>query len=815
MDTTLVLAMSILLQFVAAFLAIRLVPLTGKRTAWILIATAILLMAFRRCITLINLIFEDWLPVIPVDAEWVALIISILMVSGIASIAPLFYTAKKTAKALRESQERFRSFFDHSGAGMYTYRPDGVILQANPALCRLLGYSETELLTMSVVDITVLEEQELTRRRLGETQSKLKEPCDFEKRYLCKDGSTITGHFTGKWVFDDHGMAAYAVALVQDITEQKQAEQAVVRERSFLQTVIDGVMDPIMVIGLDHQVILANRATQDYLPKGSPSAATLCCHQICYQSDSPCRPEDHSCPLVEVSQTGKQVKMMYRHGRGVSEKQIYEIKVSPLLNDNGTIMGIIETSRDITDILRSKKQLNEKEKRLSYISTHDPLTELPNRGLLLGRLQHAMSKACSSGLQTALLLLDLDRFKNINDSLGHEIGDQVLREVAKRLKHSIRDTDMLARLGGDEFHILLEEIEDVADIGAIAKNILTILTAPINVGTHEFFITASIGISLVPTDTKDAKRLLTCAEVAMYRTKEQGGNNYQFYTPDMNARTHELLQLESCLRKAVEQDQLVLHYQPQLDLASGDLIGCEALLRWQHPEMGMISPCDFIPLAEKTGLIVMIGEWVLRTACAQNKTWQQSGRPPIRVAVNISVRQFREPGFLEMVERVLDETGLDPEWVELEITESLIMENIGEAIMILNKLKDRGVHLAIDDFGTGYSSLSYLKRFPLTHLKIDQSFVRDITTDENDAAITISIIALARSMGLNVIAEGVETEEQLHFLKQNDCEQGQGYLFSRPIPAEEFTHFYDNSVTVGRQLSADAPRAICAAMGLN
>lgn len=790
MDTTLVLAMSIILQFAAAFLAIRLVPTTGRRTAWILIATAIVFMAIRRCITLINLLSEDLPPVLPLDPEWVALIISILMLSGIASIAPLFRNAQNTAKALRESQERFRSFFDHSGAGMYTYSPDGAILQANPALCRLLGYSEAELLIMSVVDITIAEEQELTRCRLNGAQPKQDEACDFEKCYLCKDGSTIMGHFTGKWVFDDHGMPVYAVALVQDITEQKQAEQAVAKERSFLQAVIDGVVDPIMVIGLDYRVILANKATQDSLPKGSPAAETLSCHQVCYQTDSPCCPEDHPCPLVEIRQTGKQVKMMYREGRGVSEKRIFEIKVSPLLNDDGTILGIIETSRDVTDILRSKKQLNDKEKRLSYLSTHDPLTKLPNRGLLLDRLKHAMSKAFRSGSQTALLLLDLDRFKNINDSLGHEIGDQVLREVAKRLKHSIRDTDTLARLGGDEFHIILEEIEDVADIGVIALNILNNLSPAIKVTNHEFFITASIGISLVPTDTKDAKRLLTCAEVAMYRTKEQGGNNYQFYTPDMNARTHELLLLESCLRKAIEQDQLVLYYQPQLDLASGDLIGSEALLRWQHPEMGMISPGDFIPLAEKTGLIVIIGEWVLRSACAQNKAWQQAGWPPIRVAVNISARQFREPGFFEMVERVLDETGLDPEWVELEITESLIMENVGDAIMTLNKLKERGVHLAIDDFGTGYSSLSYLKRFPLTHLKIDQSFVRDVTTDENDAAITISIIVLARSMGLKVIAEGVETKEQLCFLRQNDCQQGQGYLFSRPIPADEFTNFF-------------------------
>jgi diguanylate cyclase (GGDEF)-like protein/PAS domain S-box-containing protein len=459
---------------------------------------------------------------------------------------------------------------------------------------------------------------------------------------------------------------------------------------------------------------------------------------------------------------------------------------------NNLAYGIIAL-RESAERKQAEAKLRENESRLNHLAYHDTLTSLPNRSLFQDRLEQALAKARRLGRQVALLFLDLDRFKNINDSLNHEMGDQVLREVAKRLKCWARESDTLARMGGDEFAFILEDIRHVSYVGVLARTILDIMPQAITVKNNELYVTSSIGISLFPSDGEDVETLVKCADVAMYRAKEQGRNNYQFYTPDMNARACEFLLLESSLRKALEQEQLILHYQPQFDLVTGRLIGMEALVRWQQPGQDLIPPADFIPLAEESGLIVPMGEWVLHTACAQNKAWQDSGHPPIRVAVNVSGRQFKQPDFVDMVERVLGKTGLDPKWLELEITESVVMENVGEAIMTLTDLKVRGVHLSIDDFGTGYSALSYLKRFPFSKLKIDRSFVCDVTTDPTDAAIGVSIIALAHSMNLEVIAEGVETEKQLSFLLEKGCEQGQGYFFSPPLPAGEIEGFFKGS----------------------
>jgi diguanylate cyclase (GGDEF)-like protein len=403
------------------------------------------------------------------------------------------------------------------------------------------------------------------------------------------------------------------------------------------------------------------------------------------------------------------------------------------------------------------------------------------------RIQYAMSKAQRSASKVALLFLDLDRFKNINDSLGHAVGDEVLREVANRLSDNVREVDTVARLGGDEFLVIVEDLKDVLGAATLAQKIQSARTEPICIEGHEFTATTSIGISTYPNDAVDSEGLLKCADVAMYRAKELGRNNYQFYTPDMNARTHELLLLETDLRKALEQAQLILHYQPQLDLATGRLIGMEALVRWQHPEKGLIPPAEFISLAEETGLIVPLGEWVLKTACAQNKEWQERGFTPLRMAVNVSARQFRQSGLTDTVNGILTETGLEPEWLELEITESTVMKNINSAIMTMNNLHRQGVKLAIDDFGTGYSSLSYLKRFPVSRLKIDRSFITDIATNANDSSIAKSIIALANTMNMEVLAEGIETTEQLQLLQEMGSQYGQGFLFSQPTTAENLT----------------------------
>ncbi len=455
--------------------------------------------------------------------------------------------------------------------------------------------------------------------------------------------------------------------------------------------------------------------------------------------------------------------------------------------------GYIGTLTDISDRVAAENRLRENQNRLNQLAYHDILTDLPNRLLFQDRLEHALTKARRAGQRVALLFLDLDRFKNINDSLGHEWGDNLLCEVADRLRNCVRESDTVARLGGDEFMVILERVENLKQVAAVAQKILTRLTMPVEMQSYSLYATASIGISLFPNDGTDVESLMKCSDAAMYRAKELGRNNYQFYTADMNARAHELLLLETSLRQALERDQLVLHYQPQYDLNDMRLVGFEALVRWRHPEHGMISPADFIPLAEETGLIVPIGEWVLRTACEQNRAWQKQGLLPVRMAVNISARQFRQSGLIQQVSQTLHETGLDARWLELELTESMIMGNTENAIRTMQALNTMGVELAIDDFGSGYSSLAYLKRFPISKLKIDQSFVRDVMVDANDATIAASVIALAKSMQLEVIAEGIEDADQLAFLQKKGCHQGQGYLFSPPLPADKAIVLFDTA----------------------
>jgi diguanylate cyclase (GGDEF)-like protein len=382
------------------------------------------------------------------------------------------------------------------------------------------------------------------------------------------------------------------------------------------------------------------------------------------------------------------------------------------------------------------------------------------------------------------MFLDLDRFKNVNDSLGHSVGDKLLQEVAARLKSVMRASDTVSRLGGDEFVILMPEAADQAAISVAARKVLETVSRPYSIDGHELMSTPSLGIAIFPGDGQDVETLLRNADAAMYHAKESGRNNYQFFTQDMNARALERLSLERSLRRALERDELRLHYQPQYDLASGRVIGVEALIRWEHPEEGLISPGRFMPFAEETGLILPIGAWVLERACWQNREWQRAALPPVRMSVNISALQFRQPGFAETVRHALAVTGLEARYLELEVTESVIMHDAERVTAALSELKRMGLELAIDDFGTGYSSLSYLKRFPIDRLKIDKSFVRDIPSDGEDAAIISAIIGLTRNLGLRTIAEGVETNEQLEFLREQGCDEVQGYLLSRPLPPE-------------------------------
>jgi diguanylate cyclase (GGDEF)-like protein len=424
------------------------------------------------------------------------------------------------------------------------------------------------------------------------------------------------------------------------------------------------------------------------------------------------------------------------------------------------------------------------EERIRYQAYHDALTGLPNRASFTEHLEEAMRRAKRAGWPLALLFLDLDLFKRVNDSLGHDAGDRLLRVAAERIRRSVREADMLFRMGGDEFTVLLEDVRGPEEAAMVAGRVLEGIAEPLSLQHHEIAVTASIGIALYPRDDVVGERLVKSADTAMYRAKELGRNRYAFFAREMNERVESQMMIEAALRRALKNEEFVLHFQPRISAASGRAAGAEALLRWKHPEWGLVEPARFVPLLEETGLVVPVGAWVLAEACRQAKAWQSAGLPSLRVSVNLSSRQFRSDALFEAVSEALRASQLAPQLLELELTESLLIENVDHAMGVMGKLKAIGVAISIDDFGTGYSSLGYLKRFPIDSLKIDKSFVRDIATSPKDAAIVKTISALARALGIGLIAEGVEEAWQVGFLRAHHCTEMQGYLFSHPLPAE-------------------------------
>ena len=503
----------------------------------------------------------------------------------------------------------------------------------------------------------------------------------------------------------------------------------------------------------------------------------------------------------EAAQSGAPFGIEHRIVRSDGATRIVHHQTEVAVDGNGKATRLTGTVQDITE----RKQ---DEERIRHLAFFDSLTGLPNRWYLADRLKLAVEAAKRQGRVVGVLFLDLDRFKRINDTLGHNIGDELLKGVGERLRASVRSTDCLARvdvdasesvvarLGGDEFIILLTEIRTVEDGARVAQRILDAMAPPFLLHGQEVSVTVSIGISVYPVDGKDVDSLLKNADTAMYHAKEKGRNNYQFYTESMNARALDRLILENDLRKALEQEQFVLYYQPQIDVPSGQIVGAEALLRWMHPKAGLVPPSDFIPLTEELGLIVPLGEWVLRQACLQGRRWREDGFPSFRVAVNVSARQFQEEDFVATVSRILSETGLPAGNLELELTETVVMKDVDKSSDSLSRLKEMGIRLSIDDFGTGYSSMNYLNRFRLDTLKIDRSFLKGIPKDADHVAIANAIIAMAKGLNLSVVAEGVESTEQLEFLREVNCGGMQGYLVSPPVPIEKFQRLLEDSAPV-------------------
>jgi diguanylate cyclase (GGDEF)-like protein/PAS domain S-box-containing protein len=456
-----------------------------------------------------------------------------------------------------------------------------------------------------------------------------------------------------------------------------------------------------------------------------------------------------------------------------------EDSAAPIHDRRGQVSGGVMVFHDVS----TARALTA---RMSYLAQHDSLTDLPNRILLKDRLTQAIAIACRHRQKLAVLFLDVDRFKHINDSLGHAIGDRMLQSVAQRLLGCVRNSDTVSRQGGDEFVVLLSDVAQPRDAVVSVDKILQAMSVAHHIEQYDLSVTVSIGIAIYPDDGMDAEVLMKHADFAMYHAKDAGRNNYQFFKPDMNARAVERQSLESGLRHALERQEFMLHYQPKMDLETGTMMGVEALIRWRHPQRGLVPPVQFIPIAEECGFIVPIGRWVLREACRQARAWQDAGLAPLRIAVNISAVELRAKDFVSGVRAILDETGLDPSYLELELTETFLMQDSTSTAVVLVALKDMGVHLALDDFGTGFSSLSYLRRFPIDTLKIDHSFVRDVTTDADDASIVTAVISMGKSLHMRVVAEGVETRAQLEFLQEHNCPFGQGYYFSRPVIAGEF-----------------------------
>ncbi|MHB8535597.1 MAG: EAL domain-containing protein [Sulfuricaulis sp.] len=682
---------------------------------------------------------------------------------------------RRIEAALRQSEERYRLFAESALTGVYLIQ-DNLLKYVNPALAAIFGYTVEEIAgKLGPADLTAPDDRALVAENIGKRAQGVVHDVRYSFRGLRKDGTLIDVEVHGARIEYDGRPAIVGTLL--DITERKQAE-AEIRK---LSSAVEKAADSIFITGVDGVIEYVNPA---------------------FETITGYRREEAVGKTPRIVKSGKHDPAFYRKlwdtlRRGEVYRDVFinrkkngqlyyeEVTITPLTSERGVITHYISAGKDITERMQTQE-------RLHHLAHHDVLTDMPNRVLFAERLKQALNRAQWHKRALAVLFLDMDRFKLVNDTLGHEAGDRLLQALAARLNSCVREGDTVARFGGDEFAVFLDDIASPDDVAPIAQKFLETLARPLTVDGHEFFITASIGIGLYPNDGTDSQTLMKNADTAMYRAKQQGGNTCQFYQAEMNAHALKRLELETDLRRALERQEFVLHYQPQIDLKSGSVIGSEALIRWQHPERGLVPPMEFIPLLEETGLIVPVGEWVLRAACAQYHAWRAAGLPPSRVAVNVSSRQFNGGGLVETVGRVMQDSGMEPGVLELEITESVIMKNPQAVVETLQTLSSMGVRLAIDDFGTGYSSLSYLKRFPIDILKIDQTFVRDITTDPDDAAIVSAIITMAHSLDIQTVAEGVETREQLEFLRAQGCDFMQGYYFSRARPAGEIEHLLQN-----------------------
>jgi diguanylate cyclase (GGDEF)-like protein/PAS domain S-box-containing protein len=689
-------------------------------------------------------------------------------------------------KEVEDLTGRLGRILDKSSNEIYIFDAETYLFtQVNQGALANLGYTEDEIRKMTAVDIKPEINQDQFKQLIAPLVSKDKDVLIFETVHKRKD-STLYPVEVHLQLFSHEDPPVF-VAIIQDITERKRLEE----QTRQLSSALEQTADSVMITDARGIVQYVNQSYEQM--SGYSKEETIGGRPSIVKSGR--QEKEFYKRMWETIASGKVFQDVLVNKRKDGSYYYEEKTITPLKDSRGDIVSYVSTGKDISERMQAQEHLQ-------YLAHHDPLTELPNRAMLTERMRHAIQLSQRNNSRMAVLFLDVDRFKVINDSLGHEVGDKLLQNLAQRLCSSVREGDTVARLGGDEFIVLVEEIIDSSDVAHVARNIAEAFSRPVYLEDHELYVTTSIGISVYPEDGVETGILIKNADTAMYRAKDRGRNNYQFYSADMSSRAFERLTLESGLRRALEREEFTLHYQPQIDISTGRTIGVEALIRWQHPELGLVSPADFIPLLEETGMIVPVGEWILKTACQQNKYWQDQGIEGLTVSVNLSVRQFYEKDMVDMIGRTLEDTGLAPGLLDLEITESVIMKSADTTIETLKELNKLGVSLAIDDFGTGYSSLSYLKRFPIDRLKIDQAFVRDITTDPDDASIVSTIIAMAHNLKMGVVAEGVETVEQEQYLRDSNCEVMQGYLYSRPLTDSDATRYLLDEIAKYNEVSS-------------
>ncbi|MFZ2269251.1 MAG: EAL domain-containing protein [Azonexus sp.] len=701
----------------------------------------------------------------------------------------LHYLSERKAgrEALRESEARFRTMSDAAPLGIFVSDAQGGCVYTNAAYHEISGLSLEETLgTNWSMAVHPDDRQRIVIAWRDAVRNQ--EAFQAEVRFLRRDGKMVWTRLNAAAMRDGWTLRG-RIQIVEDITGRKAAEEelkqmqdALFEEKERAQVTLNSIGDAVLTTNLQANVTYLNLVAEAMTGWSMESALGRPLSEVFHVVDEKTRsavasPVERAIAEDRVVGLAADSLLIRRDG---SEAAI-EDSSAPIHDRDGKVAGAVIVFHDVS-ASRAMAQ------KMSHLAQHDFLTGLPNRVLLTERLTRAIGQAQRHHKQLALLFLDLDYFKNINDSLGHVIGDQLLQSVAQRLVAGVRTTDTVCRQGGDEFVILLAEIERPQDAAQVAEKLLGSLVLPHKVEGHELHVTISIGISIYPNDGNNAETAIQNADTAMYYAKSNGRNNYQFFTGDMNTRAVQRLLIENSLRRALKMNEFELYYQPKMEIASGRMCGAEALLRWLDPDTGMVYPNYFIPIAEECGLIVPIGRWVLREACRQIRAWLDAGLPAVPVSVNISAVEFRHVNFLAGVADILKETGLPPGYLELELTESILMHEAESSVVVLESLKAMGLKLAIDDFGTGYSNLSYLNRFPIDTLKIDQSFVRDIATNADSATIVSAVISMGQKLKQQVIAEGVETLDQLAFLRAEQCDGGQGFLFSSPISAGSFTN---------------------------